>query len=332
MDKEIGFDSFLIFLQLLPINASPAAESAELIRPVSLPIIEPPENSNFQIKKLDVNGAPFHWDTCKEFITWTIFPGAPEKTYALAAQNFQTLANATGFSFKYVDSLQLPAPKTYREAEQLDYANIQMYYGLRSTFVGIAAILNGNTNGINSGNPGTWSGTFFETSKQTIGQVVDFQYPANDFAERGLGIVMLHELGHAMGLAHAQGDEDVMGKKKPRTGQFGPGDLSGLYKLTAGIPCVVREETNPTASSREETNPTASSREETNPTASSLAKKIICVKGKLKRTVKGVDPVCPKGYKKKGYKKKSTITCTKGKKVKKVTAVIPKCPKGYKKK
>jgi hypothetical protein len=66
----------------------------------------------------------------------------------------------------------------------------------------------------------------------------------------------------------------------------------------------VREETNPTASSREETNPTASSREETNPTASSLAKKIICVKGKLKRTVKGVDPVCPKGYKKKGYKKK----------------------------
>ena len=157
MDKEIGFDSFLIFLQLLPINASPAAESAELIRPVSLPIIEPPENSNFQIKKLDVNGAPFHWDTCKEFITWTIFPGAPEKTYALAAQNFQTLANATGFSFKYVDSLQLPAPKTYREAEQLDYANIQMYYGLRSTFVGIAAILNGNTNGINSGNPGTWS-------------------------------------------------------------------------------------------------------------------------------------------------------------------------------
>ena len=310
--KKSVLTLFLIFLQLLPINASPAAESAELIRPVSLPIIEPPENSNFQIKKLDVNGAPFHWDTCKEFITWTIFPGAPEKTYALAAQNFQTLANATGFSFKYVDSLQLPAPKTYREAEQLDYANIQMYYGLRSTFVGIAAILNGNTNGINSGNPGTWSGTFFETSKQTIGQVVDFQYPANDFAERGLGIVMLHELGHAMGLAHAQGDEDVMGKKKPRTGQFGPGDLSGLYKLTAGIPCVVREETNPTASS--------------------LAKKIICVKGKLKRTVKGVDPVCPKGYKKKGYKKKSTITCTKGKKVKKVTAVIPKCPKGYKKK
>ena len=257
--KKSVLTLFLIFLQLLPINASPAAESAELIRPVSLPIIEPPENSNFQIKKLDVNGAPFHWDTCKEFITWTIFPGAPEKTYALAAQNFQTLANATGFSFKYVDSLQLPAPKTYREAEQLDYANIQMYYGLRSTFVGIAAILNGNTNGINSGNPGTWSGTFFETSKQTIGQVVDFQYPANDFAERGLGIVMLHELGHAMGLAHAQGDEDVMGKKKPRTGQFGPGDLSGLYKLTAGIPCVVREETNPTASSREETNPTASS-------------------------------------------------------------------------
>ena len=325
MDKEIGFDSFLIFLQLLPINASPAAESAELIRPVSLPIIEPPENSNFQIKKLDVNGAPFHWDTCKEFITWTIFPGAPEKTYALAAQNFQTLANATGFSFKYVDSLQLPAPKTYREAEQLDYANIQMYYGLRSTFVGIAAILNGNTNGINSGNPGTWSGTFFETSKQTIGQVVDFQYPANDFAERGLGIVMLHELGHAMGLAHAQGDEDVMGKKKPRTGQFGPGDLSGLYKLTAGIPCVVREETNPTASSREEIerNEKVKAEAEAKAKAEAEAKAAAELKAKQEAEAKA---------KADAAKKKSTITCTKGKKVKKVKAVKPKCPKGYKKK
>ena len=323
MDKEIGFDSFLIFLQLLPINASPAAESAELIRPVSLPIIEPPENSNFQIKKLDVNGAPFHWDTCKEFITWTIFPGAPEKTYALAAQNFQTLANATGFSFKYVDSLQLPAPKTYREAEQLDYANIQMYYGLRSTFVGIAAILNGNTNGINSGNPGTWSGTFFETSKQTIGQVVDFQYPANDFAERGLGIVMLHELGHAMGLAHAQGDEDVMGKKKPRTGQFGPGDLSGLYKLTAGIPCVVREETNPTASSREEIerNEKVKAEAEAKAKAEAEAKAAAELKAKQEAEAKA---------KAGAAKKKSTITCTKGKKVKKVKAVKPKCPKGYK--
>ena len=277
--KKLISTLLLIPLLILPSNTASAVESGDLIKPISLPIAEPPANSNYVIKKEDAKGGAYHWDTCKEYITWTIFPGAPENIYSLAVRNFQTVANATGFSFKYVDSSNLPAPKTYKEAQQLDYAGIQMYYGVRSSFVGMTEILNGGTNGVDGGSTGKWNGSFFETTKQTTGQVTDFQYPADDFAARGLGIVMLHELGHAMGLGHATGNGDVMGKIKPKTGQFGPGDLSGLYKLSAGIPCAATAKTNTSASTSET--------------------KIVCIKGTLKKKVKAVNPVCPKGYVKK---------------------------------
>jgi Matrixin len=277
--RQIIFLSISSIIFTLPLISTSAAESGELIAPIGLPIAEPTANSNFVFKKGDANGNFYHWDTCKEYITWTIFPGAPEKIYPLAVRNFQTVANATGFSFKYVDSSKLPAPKTYKEAKELDYAGIQMYYGLRSSFVGTPSVLNGETNGVDGGSTGKWNGSFFETTKQTTGQVTDFQYPADDFAQRGLGIVMLHELGHAMGLAHSTGNGDVMGKIKPHTGQFGPGDLNGLYKLSAGIPCGAAAKTNESASTS--------------------ATKILCIKGKLQKKVSGINPVCPKGYVKK---------------------------------
>ncbi|MFZ9697070.1 MAG: hypothetical protein ACO3C5_05485 [Ilumatobacteraceae bacterium] len=53
---------------------------------------------------------------------------------------------------------------------------------------------------------------------------------------------------------------------------------------------------------------------------------IKCQKGKLKKTLTGTAPVCPKGW-----VRLKTITCTKGKIVKTVTAAKPVCPKGYKK-
>ena len=53
---------------------------------------------------------------------------------------------------------------------------------------------------------------------------------------------------------------------------------------------------------------------------------IKCQKGKLKKTLTGTAPVCPKGW-----VRLNTITCTKGKIVKTVTAAKPVCPKGYKK-
>jgi len=264
---------------LMGSSPSSAAETGLLIKPMIMPIAEPPANTNFVFKKVDENGVPHHWNTCKEYITWTIFPGAPEKIYSLAVRNFQTVANATGISFKYVDSSNLPAPKTYKEAERLDYAGIQMYYGPRTSFVGLPAILDGDTNGVDGGSSGKWNGSYFETTKQTTGQVTDFQYPADDFAARGLGIVMLHEFGHAMGLGHALGNGDVMGKTKPQTGSFGPGDLAGLYKLSAGIPCA--------------------SGVKTESSSTPATKTIICIKGKLQKKVTAAKPVCPSGYKKK---------------------------------
>lgn len=63
------------------------------------------------------------------------------------------------------------------------------------------------------------------------------------------------------------------------------------------------------------------------PKVKPVVKKITCFKGSRTKSVSGVKPVCPAGY-----KAAKTIRCAKGSRVKTVTALSPRCPAGYRKK
>jgi len=63
------------------------------------------------------------------------------------------------------------------------------------------------------------------------------------------------------------------------------------------------------------------------PKVKPVVKKITCIKGSRNKSVSGVKPVCPAGY-----KAAKTIRCAKGSRVKTVTALSPRCPAGYRKK
>ncbi len=48
--------------------------------------------------------------------------------------------------------------------------------------------------------------------------------------------MVLHELGHVLGLAHVDDRHEVMYEKGVRISDYGPGDLKGLKILGSG-PC-----------------------------------------------------------------------------------------------
>ena len=60
---------------------------------------------------------------------------------------------------------------------------------------------------------------------------------ARESAVNGTGAeesVVMHELGHVLGLGHAQHRNEVMYREAHRQVEYGPGDLSGLARLGAG--------------------------------------------------------------------------------------------------
>jgi hypothetical protein len=69
-----------------------------------------------------------------------------------------------------------------------------------------------------------------------------------------LGVVMMHELGHVMGLAHVTDPRELMysgpGEVPPQT-DWGPGDLLGLQQVGRGSTC----DATPTASATSSASP-----------------------------------------------------------------------------
>jgi Matrixin len=62
-------------------------------------------------------------------------------------------------------------------------------------------------------------------------------YPSNFETRHSVGIVLQHEFGHVVGLAHASSIHEVMypNPDDPGVVDWGPGDLAGLRQLgTAG--------------------------------------------------------------------------------------------------
>lgn len=214
------------------VPATPIATIAPVAKPVE-PATVPASRYAFQGQL--ASGLPIHWSSCAP-ITWTYFdePARPEGL-GVVQTALQIVANATGFTFTYVapGNAAKPLWSTIGDPNApATPAKLQVLFGDARNIPSLVGDSWGNT-------ALYWQP---DTGQAQVGYVVvrpDVKYGTKDFGFRGLGLVVLHELGHAMGLDHVASTNDLMypDLNSVSVTSFAAGDLLGLYKVSAAIPC-----------------------------------------------------------------------------------------------
>lgn len=177
--------------------------------------------------------AGVRWDPCAGPITWKVNPaGVPGRRLTELTQSFRLLHAATGLAFEYAgQTAAVPFRTDGRGASRSDadftvaFSTARQVQGLAGTVVGKGGV------------------SYRTTGEAVHGLVVldkDARLDAGFGAGHTWGTLMLHELGHGVGLAHASGLEQAMhsGITARSRGSYQAGDLTGLARLGVAAGCL----------------------------------------------------------------------------------------------
>jgi hypothetical protein len=188
----------------------------------------------------DPANIPFHWDKCQSALRYAInMNGYDEKYRAVIADDIARVATATGIAFTYVgDTSFIPQSSDPYGYPLSQFANGSTPYDLLISLSddGITDLLPGSLGGI------TYPNWIYNTGKDgrldvaTISMDManlDYRQP---WAGDGLGPVLLHELGHAMGINHVTDTSQIMYPGAVPNGPqtYASGDLRGLWLVGQG--------------------------------------------------------------------------------------------------
>ena len=191
-----------------------------------------------------VNNRPVSWDPCSN-IRWTMNTGTDPRLPADIDQTVHAavdrLADATGFTFKFVGPTNAVPDSSWWKTGNTEWAGTDNegngYAPLNIAFVDRAdtdllpadATANGGAERIVGPN-----GPVYVSGSVLVG-LNDISSYKPGFVPGGIGALLLHELGHSMGLNHTDSVHEIMHTQiEHGPGTFGPGDLAGLTTLSSG--------------------------------------------------------------------------------------------------
>jgi Matrixin len=201
-----------------------------------------PVAGEYAFEQRNPDGSPARWDPCTPIHYVVNLAAAPPGAGADVAGAIARLAAATGLTF-VADGPSTEIPAKARPTEE------PALYGHRWAPLLIAWTHPGATDFITTedalGEGGaTWVARVggpevYVTGEVAIDAGTTRGLPDGFGPGTTIGLLLLHELGHAVGLAHVNDPDEVMYPTlKPRpVAAYGPGDLAGLVALGRGAGC-----------------------------------------------------------------------------------------------
>ncbi len=210
----------------------PAPESAT---PLGKPAPVPAGNGKYEILETQPSNdaAPVAWDPCRE-IHYVINPtGAPADGTALIKSAIARVQLATGFHFVYDGSTTEKPSKTRAPFQPVQYSSARwapllIAWSDENAYPELAGYIEG------IGSPYPEYADNSHLVYVTGELILDRQQLStiNDPDRGNVRAVMLHELGHVVGLDHTADRHEIMfSESQFNVRDYGNGDLQGLAKL-----------------------------------------------------------------------------------------------------
>lgn len=176
------------------------------------------------------DGSAVRWNAC-EPIDWVLDPdGAPEGAAALATDAFARVAAATGLRFRHLGTADEPPTRNRSTIDVERYGRDWSPILVTWTSPSEDVALRENDQGLAV--PVAVDGVFVTAQILLNGD----RWLAPDFTERSVswGGVLVHEVGHVVGLDHVE-DPDQLMYRYAGSGpvRFGSGDLAGFAAVGA---------------------------------------------------------------------------------------------------
>ena len=192
--------------------------------------ITPPGVGSYAFTSVDQAGEPVTYDPCKT-IPWVINPtDAPADYLSFIAPAFERVQAATGLRFRYDGTSDDPWQSRQRGLSSrpilVTFNEPDDVPRLQGDAIGLGGSMLRQLQGRDAR---------FITGSIAL-EASWFQAASDNGRTAEQQAIVMHELGHVVGLDHVEDPAELMAPKSSGQLDFGPGDLTGLARLGAG-PC-----------------------------------------------------------------------------------------------
>lgn len=207
-----------------------------------------PAGPGYSFMRTNPSGSPMRWNPCAPIHYRTNLTEAPPSASAEVSRALQHVSSATGLTFvddgstTVIPTIQSQASATSRRAPVVIAWAAPAQTNLLRQSPPVAAL--GTVHEVGVGGPGAIIDPVTGHGVDVSGIVViDAVASANlnpGFGIHSIGVVLMHELGHLIGLGHTTAADDIMNPvvQDTKDGTWGSGDLAGLSRLGVASGCL----------------------------------------------------------------------------------------------